>query len=360
MKKKWSTEKIWEWYDSRPWIAGINFIPSTTINSAEWWQEYEHERVFTEIGKELALAQSIGYNSLRVGFPFEIWQIDKEMFFRHMDEFLSLCDAFGMTVMPVLFGDCCVPKSKHQEIRFGKQPEPVPGFFGGSPVTCFETLDEPGWLPIDEPGMDVVVEEYVKELAEHYGNDSRILIWNIWNEPGNSERRSTSLTMMTNVFNWLRKYDVMQPLTTDVYAAMPDFPFPDEYMKDPRIETEIELAAIELSDIISFHYYGDYVHTRIYIERLRKYERPLICDEWLHRPMRSFVQTHLPLFKRENVGSYMFGFVNGKRQFNEPWEYLKVRQDMDFSLWMHDIYHKNFLPYDQEEIDVIKQCNFSK
>jgi hypothetical protein len=358
MIQKWSAEKIWDWYNSRPWITGINFIPSTTINATEWWQSFDHERVFTDIGKELSLAQSVGFNSLRVMFPFQIWQKDKQLFFKHMDEFLDLCHTFGLTVMPLLFSDCCVPKELSKDIQFGKQPDPVPGYFGGSPVTCFAETTEAGYLVIDEPGMDIVVEEYIKELAEHYGQDNRILIWNIWNEPGNSKRGSRSLKMMTNVFHWLRKYDVSQPLTTDVYAAMPDYPFPDEYLKDPRIETEIELAAIELSDIISFHYYGDYVHTRMFIERLRKYERPLICDEWLHRPMRSFVQTHLPLFKKENVGSYMFGFVNGKRQYHVVWEYLKKRNDMDLNLWMHDIFHSNFKPYDLEEIEVIKKCNF--
>ncbi len=40
MSEKWSKEKAWEWYNGIPWITGINFIPSTTINKTEWWQEY--------------------------------------------------------------------------------------------------------------------------------------------------------------------------------------------------------------------------------------------------------------------------------------------------------------------------------
>jgi hypothetical protein len=93
--------------------------------------------------------------------------------------------------------------------------------------------------------------------------------------------------------------------------------------------------------------------------RFRKYSRPIICDEWLHRPMRSFIQTHLPLFKREKVGSYFFGFVNGKKQFNVVWEYLKVRTDMDLNLWMHNIFHSDFTPYDPDEIETILKCNFA-
>lgn len=32
--------------------------------------------------------------------------------------------------------------------------------------------------------MEPTVHAYVKELAQTYGQDNRILIWNIWNEAG--------------------------------------------------------------------------------------------------------------------------------------------------------------------------------
>lgn len=357
MEKRWTKEKASSWYDAMPWITGFNYYPRCAVNQTEIWQEYNHDAVFADIGRELELAQSIGLNSLRTLFPFELWRAKPHVFFRHVDEFLAISDAHGLSVMPVLFDDCCVPKSQYRPMQFGQQPEPEIGFFGGSSITCFNDTNDVGYSPTDEPGMDEVVRNYIHQLAVHYGHDARILIWNVWNEPGNSRRESRSLPMMRNVFDFLRDENVSQPLTADVFAAMPGYPFPDEYLKDPRIESEIELAALELSDIISFHYYGDYLHMRNYIRNLKKLGRPVICDEWLHRPMRSFIQTHLPLLKREHVGSYFFGFVNGKMQFNEPWEYLKVRQDMDFKLWMHDIFYNDFTPYDEEEIDVLKECN---
>ena len=358
MCEKWSRERANAWYDALPWITGFNFYPSTTVNQTEMWQAYDHRRVFTDIGKELALAQSLGLNSLRTLFPFELWQADPEVFFRHVDEFLTLCCSFGITVMPVLFDDCCVPRAQYQPMQFGPQPDPEPGYFGGSSVTCFDGTEDMGYNLTDEPGMEPVVRAYIHQLAQRYGNDPRILLWNVWNEPGNSHRGSKSLPMMRKVFQFLREGQVMQPLTADVFASMPGCPYPDEYLKDPRIESEIELEALELSDVITFHYYGDYVHTRALIRHLQAYGRPVICDEWLHRPMRSLMQTHLPLFKKERVGSYFFGFVNGKRQFNEPWEFLKERRDMDFSLWMHDIFHEDFRAYDPEEISVLRTCNF--
>jgi hypothetical protein len=356
MNRKWTEKEIWEWYNARPWITGCNYIPSVAINGIEFWQEYRHGEIFREVGKEISLAASIGFNSFRLVFPFVIWQHNREIFFRHIDEFFDLCSHHNITVMPVLFGDCCVPKNKYKPGHLGPQPEPIPGYFGGSVLTPFDGTSEIGWNPTDESEMKPIMEEYIRSLAKKYGKDNRIIIWNIWNEAGNSNRETRSQKDIENIFTWFREEDVDQPLTADIWCGGIDNP--DGYLSKPGIYTEIEKYVANLSDIITFHYYGDYIHTRKFIEILRGYGRPIINDEWLHRPMRSLIQTHLPLFKRENVGSYMFGFVNGKTQHNFVWEFLKNRKDMDVDLWMHDIFYDNFLPYDEEEIRVIKETNF--
>ncbi len=86
----------------------------------------------------------------------------------------------------------------------GPQPEPVPGYFGGSPVTPFDDSTQHGevvgYSITDEPEMEPVIHQYVKELAEHYGQDDRIIIWNVWNEAGNSARECRSLPMMKKIF----------------------------------------------------------------------------------------------------------------------------------------------------------------
>ena len=39
---------------------------------------------------------------------------------------------------------------------------------------------------------------------------------------------------------------------------------------------------------------------------------------------------------------------------------IKNLPDIDTSLWMHDIFHDDFTPYDPEEIEVIRACNEDK
>lgn len=364
MNRRWTEEEIWQWYRSRPWISGFNFIPSGSIKGSLWMlQEYGHKEAFRDAAREIALAASLKFNSVRVSLPFYLWRVQHDTFFENLDQFLDLLEKHGMTLMPNLFGDCCVPKEKYQDPVLGPQPEPVPGYFGGSDVTPFDddtqSGETVGYNPAaDDPEMEPLVHRYIQELSERYGKDPRILIWNVWNEAGNSGRLSKSVPMIRKVFGWFREYDVSQPLTADIWGAGAEHPY--GWLKKPGIYADVEREMIELSDIITFHFYGDYTHSRQYIQILKQFNRPLINTEWLHRPFRSLIQTHMPLWKKEGVGSYFFGFVNGKSQFNFVWEFIKNLPDIDTSLWMHDIFHDDFTPYDPEEIEVIRQCNEDK
>ncbi len=358
MKRRWTEEEIWDWYREHEWITGFNFIPSNSMTgSVYYFQSYHHEEAFKDAAKELALAAFLKFNSIRVSLPFDVWRQEHDQFFASMDELLDLLEKYNMTLMPILFSDCCVPKEKYKPKQLGPQPEPVPGYFGGSPVTPFDDSTQSGktvgYSITDDPAMEPEIRRYVEELAERYGQDSRILIWNIWNEAGNSSRGMTSLPMMKKIFSWMREKDISQPLTADIWGLGSE----GGWYQDPTTYAEIELEAIALSDIVTFHYYGDYLHARQLVHSLRQFGRPLINTEWLHRPYRSLIQTQLPLWKREGVGSYFFGFVNGKSQHHIVWEVIKNEPNIDTSLWMHDIFHADFTPYDPEEIEVIRSCN---
>ena len=62
--KRWSEEKIWDWYNNQPWLVGTNFITSSSINQLEFWQEETFDEDL--IDKELKLSASIGMNTHRV------------------------------------------------------------------------------------------------------------------------------------------------------------------------------------------------------------------------------------------------------------------------------------------------------
>ena len=361
MKEKWSEKQIWNWYNNHPWITGCNFIPHNVINSVELWQEYEHDKVMEGVKRDVELAAEIGMNSFRMHLPsMFVWEHQHDGLMQRLEEFLELIDKYDITLMPVISSDCLVPKDVNRtKPYFGKQPVPKKGHFGGADITPFDGTNKIGYHPIaDESVKWRKFDEFIMDFAERYNDDDRIIMWNIFNEAGNSNRGMMSYPFIKHIFEKLRKADVKQPLTADVWGAEKDLRY--EYQTNMTYLAPMEEAMIGLSDIITWHYYGDYIHTKQFINTLKKYNRPLINDEWLHRPFRSLIQTHLPLFKKENIGSYFFGFVNGKSQYDQAWDMIREYKEIDTSLWMHDIFYSDGTPYDPEEIEVLKCINFSK
>ena len=135
---------------------------------------------------------------------------------------------------------------------------------------------------------------------------------------------------------------------------------------DSNPHKKIEDIIFANSDIISYHYYGDYkTHLRI-IKRLKEEGRPIINTEWLGRIFHNDVFSLFPLFYMEKIGCYNWGFVAGKYQTYEPWDatwsaYEKGEvEDVDFTKWFHDLYRPSHHPYDPKEIQLIQEfCGYA-
>jgi len=97
------------------------------------------------------------------------------------------------------------------------------------------------------------------------------VLWDLYNEPGNSGMGNKSLPLVEAVFDWARQAEPSQPLTIGVWGG-------------PR---ETSDKQIEFSDVISFHFYGDYDGMKNRITDLKKFNRPVICTEWMARTLGS-------------------------------------------------------------------------
>ena len=341
MRNRWTREEAWEWYNRQPYINGCNFIPSN-VDRGAFYNPETHDQAKALIEVEVKLAADVGLNSFRMIElpPRAFWKRDRDLAMRYFDEYLALLDKYGITAMPVLGGDCL--SSKPDE--------------NGNRISCFEGKPVVGWMPEDDMNCWADAEAYVWDLAVTHKDDPRIIIWNIWNEAGNSNRNREmlSLPFINRLFYLLRKAEVSQPLTADCYGLYKqiDGRYNFEMGLDP-----IERAVCNLSDIITFHYYGDLLHTKMYFKYLEaEFGRPMLNTEWGHRPWGSFIPSHLPLFKKYNIGSYFFGFVISERApFDKLWPFIADDPSIDTSLWMHGIYHADYTPYDQDDIDALME-----
>ena len=356
MGQKWSKEKIWDWYNARPWIMGCNYVPAITVCNTEMWIDDVREEVLASMEKEMALMEEIGINSVRIFLPFEFWYLEGEKFFTKLEEIITMLYSHGMTLMPVIFNDC-TPFVRPDpvmpaEMPKGWQPYAL-GHHGGainSPFTGEKNIA--GWNFFDEPEGIEAQYEYEKALIGRYKDDPRIIAWDMWNEPGNSNRYNKSVPFLQRAYDVAREIDPIQPLTAGVWR------FPENYGKDDNVTLdEIQELVLELSDIISYHHYKNFEDLKIVTEKLLKLERPLLNTEWMNRIQDNFLLDILPYYSEKKIGSYHWGLVAGKSQHFLPWDDIRDVPGLDLTRWQHDLFHEDFTPYDEREIELLRKLS---
>ncbi len=347
MSGKWTKEQAWDWYGRQPWIRGWCGYPSNCVNRVAMWQEYGHTDVAAQEEAEFKLARGIGYNAVRAIIQFEVWRFEHDSFMKNLEEYIAAAARNGIKVMLCLGNDCTVPKSLFQPVVFGPQNVDWGYHSGIKRGPHAGGYSEPGYMLLDESEYEQDYYDMVSELADKYGRDERIQIWDVWNEIGASRRNMKSVKAMETFFEILRGKNVMQPLTADGWNKFEN--------------AEHERRAMELSDIITFHSYKNFGDVVALIDRLKElYGRPLINNEWLNRYENNRVQELFPLFWLERIGSYNWGLVQGYSQTYEPWGGYFMREEfengtLDLKGWQHDLFRFNGLPYDPNEIKVIKR-----
>lgn len=327
----WTRERAWDWYVRQPWLCGFNYIPSTACNTTEWWQEESFDAPTIE--RELGWAADLGFNAARAFTQFLVWKHDPEGFKDRLESFLSLAARRGIRVIPVLFDDCSFGDPPQKEPFLGKQREPIPGMI------------LPSWTP--SPGLSRVtdraswpdLERYVRDVVGAFSRDERIVLWDLYNEPGNSGMGDRSRPLVQASFGWARAARPQQPLTVGIWSAG---------------LAELNRVQAALSDIVSFHAYTDHAGMERAIAGHEGHLRPLVCTEWMARATGGRFDTDLPLFRRRGVGCLAWGLVSGRTQCQFPWWNRPGGQVDPKAGWFHDILHADGTPYRPYEIEAIR------
>jgi hypothetical protein len=323
-EQRWSKEQAQAWYDQQGWLVGCNFIPSTAINQLEMWQADTFDAA--TIDRELGWAAGLGFNTVRVYLHDLAWQVDLAGFRARMDRYLSLAARHGIGTLFVLFDDCWndLPQA-------GRQPAPVPGVHNSGWVRS------PGSVLFSDPTTWTRLEAYVGDVIGSFGADRRVLLWDLYNEPGNNGLEARSLPLLEKAFQWARAAQPTQPLTAGIWW-------------DNQAFNDFQLAN---ADVLTFHNYDDSRSLSRQIQALQAYGRPLICTEYMARTRGSRFETHLPIFKREGVGCCNWGLVSGKTQTIYPWG--SEPESPEPAVWFHDILRSDGTPFDAKETEVIRR-----
>ena len=343
-QQRWPEKKAADWYARQPWLVGSNYIPATAINELEMWQadSFDPQRIDTELG----WAESLGMNTMRVFLHDLLWQQHPAGFKKRIDEFLTVADRHKIRPMFVLFDSCWDPFPK-----LGKQRAPKPGVHNSGWV------QSPGAVALKDPAQYPRLEAYVRGVVGAFAKDPRVLAWDIWNEPDNTNGGSYGklepankvelvLALLPKAFAWARAAGASQPLTSGVWTG--------DWSKTDKLEPMARVQ-LDLSDVVSFHSYDPPDQFQKRVESLDWLHRPLLCTEYMARGNGSTFQGTLPVARKYHVAAINWGLVQGKTQTNLPWDsWQRPYTDRPPAVWFPEVFYTDGRPYRTEEVEFIR------
>jgi len=345
-RAQWTAKEANDWYAQRGPLIGFNYVPRTAVNQLEMWQTETWDPKTIE--EELSWAAEIGLNTARVFLHDLLWNDDKVVFLERIDTFLDIADTHGIGVMLVFFDGVWNPYPKA-----GTQPEPTPG------VHNSQWVQSPGAEILNEPERYEELAPYVKGVISAFRDDPRVVVWDLFNEPNNPNvlaypdvelepelKAQRALQLLTLTKEWALSVNPVQPLTAGVW---------DGEWSDASALTALNAFMLQELDVVSFHSYADKDVVTEQIAALKAFGRPILCTEYMARPLQSTFEDILPLFATENIGAYQWGFVNGRSQTIYPWWSWLTPSEMEPDPWFHDLLHGDGTPYDPSEIEIIRK-----
>lgn len=341
-------------------------MPSTAANQFEMFQAAHFDN--ETLSRELGFAGDLGFNIVRVFLHDLLWEAEGDSFLDRVDQFLGMADANGIASMLVLFDGCWDPMP-----QTGAQPAPRPH------VHNSRWAQSPGKAALQnlsqhDVGTEDRLKAYVQAVLTRFKDDARVALWDVFNEPDNGnadsygwssdrvpsaeDAKGTELhpmdkavgarALLSLAFGWAREVGPSQPLTAAIYTADTGDADADAY----RAETHQWM--LNTSDVISFHNYDTPSGMAAQASQLQALGRPVVCSEYMARPVNCTFDPILGNLKDLNVWAVNWGFVNGLAQTIYPWDSWQVEYAAEPPLWFHDVLHGNGTPYIQAEMDYIR------
>lgn len=341
---RWTEDRADKWYQLQPWLVGANYIPADAINELEMWQAATFNP--SEIDREFGWAQDLGMNTMRVFLHNLVWEQDAAGYRQRIDQFLTIAQRHHIRPVFVLLDSCWDPYPK-----LGPQRPAIPGVHNSGWVQA------PGSEMLKDPEQYHKVKSYVQGVVGAFANDSRILAWDVWNEPENDNATSYGKIELKNkeelvtallpqVFEWAREVHPSQPLTSGIWHNFAS-------LEDMRPLTKIQLNQ---SDVISFHLYSWPEQFERRVQELEKYHRPLICTEYMARGVGSTFDAVLPIAKKYKVGAINWGLVAGKTQTYLPWDSWERPYVLEKPpVWFHDVFYPDGTLYREREGTILRE-----
>jgi hypothetical protein len=325
---QWKRSDVWDWYRGVGTLRGVNYLPRTAVNTIEMWQSdnFDPETIDQELGWASGTADLDG---VRVFLPYVVWAADRKGLKKRMRQFLDIADGHDLTTTFVLFDDRQAPGTP---VRVGPQPDPVANIHNS------RWTGSPGHALVpEEAGAWTELKAYVEDVVDTFANDSRVLLWDVYNEPGDSGMGVVSMPLVEAAFRWVRSVGPDQPVSAGI---------------GHMLSLEDRQRIMELSDVVTLSGYEGAEQMKSILSLASTRGRPVICTGWLSRERGNTFEDILPVFSEFGVGWYHWGLVQGRSQLFAP------MPGADPDLWKQDLLNDKGEPFDEDEIELIKGFSF--
>jgi len=268
-------------------IRGANYTPSYASTSVGAWVHYDADVV----ERELAYAQRLRLNSVRVFLSAVAYEHDPKAFEKNVADLVARCHAHQMRPLFVLFDSC-----------FGLEPSL-------ERANSETWVNNPGFSRLAKEGRPAL-EDYVRAVVQPHRGDARVLGWDIMNEPMadfehvTSAERDVIWEFVRHFCRFVKEIDPQHPITVGHAVA--------EYI--PRTS--------DLVDFVSLHSYSpreSWFRADIDLARRLGAERgkPMVITECGSPGFGQPYPLVIRVAGEERVGFYMWELMIGKIMFRD-------------------------------------------
>ena len=176
---RWTEKAANEWYAKQPWLVGSNYMPATAINQLEMWQAETFDPVW--IDTELDVGRGSRHeHDARVPARPAVEAGLRRASGGASTSSSAIADKHKIKPIFVLFDSCWDPypqlghaaRAEARRAQFGLGAEPGRDGAAGSEAD-YERL-----------------RQYVQGVVGAFRYDKRVLAWDLWNEPDNTNDSS--------------------------------------------------------------------------------------------------------------------------------------------------------------------------
>lgn len=304
-RPQWSEKEAWEWQERIGVIKGFN-------EPIEAYPGMSRKELFHK-------AALLGFNSVR----FWIHATSPNEQVEYIRKMAEDADAYGLKISPVL------------AVQYQFFPRK------------------------DKQNAWEEAKKYTQQVVGAFANDSRIVLWDIWNEPSfqDTPEMYEQMDWIEAMVGWCREMSPIQPITSSIFWDT-DVMNVDTVSRAILRRNDVEA----MMDVHNFHHYGVATEHMKAIEaminRLRKISnRPLVCTEAIARTTGATVPRSLISFAEYNVHFFTWGLYMCDMNWTVTWGKSSYEP---FSPMFHELLHPDGEPYDYRELEWLRNFHFAK